>query len=140
MAIFEDEGVDLVHVYIGHSNDTTDMGYLVGLLQKGVWIGLDRYPGGPAPDMPNWEERTETAKRLIDAGFGHRIMISHDHGVTLSAASRVERERRCWDNPDGYLFIQRRVLPRLRDLGVPEEQVQRIMIDNPRRYFEGSHD
>ena len=43
--IFEDEGVDLNHVYIGHSNDTTDIGYLTGLLDKGVWLGLDRYPG-----------------------------------------------------------------------------------------------
>ena len=43
--ILEDEGVDLDAVYIGHSNDDTDMDYLLGLLQKGVWIGLDRYPG-----------------------------------------------------------------------------------------------
>src|SRR6266487_4151889 len=43
VAIFEDEGFDLNRVYIGHSNDTTDLDYLLGLLRKGVWLGLDRY-------------------------------------------------------------------------------------------------
>jgi phosphotriesterase-related protein len=43
--ILEEEGVDLNRVYIGHSNDGTDLDYLLGLLEKGVWLGLDRYPG-----------------------------------------------------------------------------------------------
>ena len=34
--IFEEEGVDLNRVYLGHSNDTTDTEYLIGLLEKGV--------------------------------------------------------------------------------------------------------
>ena len=44
VAIFEDEGVDLNRVYIGHSNDSTDLDYLLGLVKKGVWLGMDRYP------------------------------------------------------------------------------------------------
>ena len=43
VSILEEEGVDLNRVYIGHSNDDTDMDYLLGLLRKGVWLGLDRY-------------------------------------------------------------------------------------------------
>ena len=34
--IFEDEGVDLNRVYVGHSNDTTDTEYLIGLLEKAL--------------------------------------------------------------------------------------------------------
>jgi phosphotriesterase-related protein len=34
--ILEEEGVDLNRVYIGHSNDDTDLDYLLGLLEKGV--------------------------------------------------------------------------------------------------------
>jgi phosphotriesterase-related protein len=135
--IFEDEGVDLNRVYIGHSNDTTDIGYLTGLLEKGVWIGLDRYPGGRAPGTPNWEQRTETAKALIDAGYGHRIMLSHDWSVTLSIVSREQQEQRRQYNPDSYQFIQRRVLPRLIELGVDPEAVRVINEETPRRFFEG---
>jgi len=136
--IFEDEGVDLNRVYVGHSNDTTDVDYLMGLLKKGVWVGLDRYPGGYHPGTPKWEERTAVVKRLVDAGYASRIMLSHDWSIILdddrTPASRRERLR---DNPDGYLFIHRRVLPRLKKLGVSEEAVHQIMVDNPRRFFEG---
>ncbi|HCE75109.1 MAG TPA: phosphotriesterase-related protein, partial [Dehalococcoidia bacterium] len=38
-------------------------------------------------------------------------------------------------NPDGYLFITRHVLPRLKDLGASEQDIQNIMVDNPRRFF-----
>ena len=137
--IFEEEGVDLNRVYVGHSNDTTDTGYLIGLLEKGVWIGLDRYPGGRTPATPDWEGRTDTVKKLIDAGFGHRIMLGHDWSVTLSIASRQIQDDRQNYNPDGYLFITRKVLPRLRELGATEEQINQIMADNPRRFFEGAH-
>jgi phosphotriesterase-related protein len=43
--ILEEEGVDLNRVYIGHSNDDTDLDYLLGLLKKGVWLGMDRRLG-----------------------------------------------------------------------------------------------
>ena len=136
--IFEDEGVDLNRVYVGHSNDTTDTDYLVGLLKKGVWIGLDRYPGGRTPGTPDWEGRTQTAMRLIEAGFGHRIMLGHDWSVTLSIASREMQEDRRRYNPDGYLFITRKVLPRLLELGATQDDVDNIMVNNPRRFFEGA--
>ena len=135
--IFEDEGVNLNRVYIGHSNDTTDTGYLIGLLEKGVWIGLDRFPGGTREGTPDWRGRTETAKKLIDAGYGHRIMLGHDWATTVTVANRELSESRRQANPDGYLFISRNVLPMLKELGTPEDVVNQIMIDNPRRFFEG---
>ena len=137
VAIFEDEGVDLNRVYVGHSNDTTDADYLIGLLRRSVWIGLDRYPGGTTPGTPDWRGRTETAKKLIDAGFGHRIMLGHDWSVTLTIASRQAQEARRAYNPDSYLFINRNVLPRLKELGVSQDEIDKIMVDNPRRFFEG---
>lgn len=134
--ILKEEGVDLSRVYIGHSNDDTDVGYLTGLLDEGVWLGLDRYPGGRVPGTPQWEERTAVVKQLIDAGWTHRLMLSHDHSTPVvqpSAELRRERER---FNPDGYLFITRSVLPRLQELGATAADVQAIMVDNPRRFFE----
>ena len=40
-------------------------------------------------------------------------------------------------NPDKYLFITRKVIPRLLDKGVSQEVINTVMVDNPRRYFEG---
>ena len=135
VAIFQDEGIDLNRVYIGHSNDTDDIGYLTGLLEQGVWIGLDRYPG--RPEVLDWEARTQTAYKLIQAGWAHRIMLGHDWSVALLIANREARAARDIANPDGYLFITRRVLPRLIELGASQDDIHKIMTDNPRRFFEG---
>ena len=135
VAIFQDEGIDLNRVYIGHSNDTDDIGYLTGLLEQGVWIGLDRYPG--RPEVLDWEARTQTAYKLIQAGWAHRIMLGHDWSVALLIAHREARRERDITNPDGYLFITRRVLPRLAQLGATQDDIHKIMTDNPRRFFEG---
>lgn len=133
VAIFQDEGMPLSRVVIGHSNDTTDVDYLAGLCAKGVFLGLDRYPGRIGPD---WEARTLTVRRLIDAGLINHLVLSHDWQVLMghSTSDRQETRRR---NPDGYLFITRRVLPRLRELGVSDEQIQQMMIENPLKIFEG---
>jgi phosphotriesterase-related protein len=136
--ILQEEGVDLNRVYIGHSNDDTDLDYLLGLLDKGVWLGMDRYPGGRVPGTPNWEQRTEIVKQLIDAGYSHRIMLSHDYSVPKARYGAAVQEERRRANPDGYNFITRRVLPRLKELGTSDEDIHKMMVENPRRFFEGS--
>ena len=135
VAIFEEEGLDLRRVYIGHSNDTDDIDYLAGIIRKGCFLGMDRYPGG-ATVGPNWEERTQVVKRLVDLGFASQVSMSHDYGGSRPALPE-QVERRKAHNPDGYCFIIRRVLPRLRELGVSEEAIHTMTVDAPRRFFGG---
>lgn len=137
IALFEEEGVDLNRVYIGHCNDSTDLDYLTAMLSKGVWLGLDRTgPGVGDARRPNWEERTLTIKRLIDAGWGHRIMLSHDWMVFLGfVPAKIAKQLRA-ENPDGYTFILRNVVPKLHKLGVSKEQTDAILYENPRRFFD----
>jgi predicted metal-dependent phosphotriesterase family hydrolase len=47
------------------------------------------------------------------------------------------RKQRLVDNPHSYLFIDRVVLPRLKEMGVSQEAIQQMMVENPRRFFEG---
>ena len=136
--VFQEEGVDLNRVLIGHANDSTDVDYLQRMLDKGVWLGLDRYPGGRWAGSADWEQRTATAKNLIDAGYADRLTISHDHANSQCRPSLADREIRDRNNPDGYLFITRQVLPRLRELGTNEADIHKLTVDNPRRLFEGS--
>ena len=137
VAILEEEGVDLDRVYIGHSNDDTNLEYLLGLLNKGVWLGLDRYPGGLVPGTPNWEQRTQVAWQLMEAGFAHRIMLSHDYSVPKARYGAEVQEARRRANPDGYNFIPRHVLPRLKELGATDANIHQLTVENPRRFFEG---
>ncbi|MCI0898849.1 MAG: phosphotriesterase-related protein, partial [Chloroflexi bacterium] len=76
-------------------------------------------------------------KQLIDAGHAGRIMLSHDHSVPKARYGLAVQEQRIKYNPDGYNFITRNVLPRLRELGVSDKVIDQIMVQNPRRFFEG---
>lgn len=136
--ILREEGVDLSRVYIGHSNDTRDVDYIIGLLNSGVWVGLDRFPGGRYPGVPLWQERTEIVKRLIDEGWGGRIMLGHDHSVPSGQPTKEMRDQRASYQPEGYSFISRYVLPYLSELGSTDSDIHQIMVENPRQFLEGS--
>jgi phosphotriesterase-related protein len=136
IAIFKEEGVDLDRVCVGHSNDTMDMEYLTGLLEKGVWVGMDRFPGY-RPALPDWRERTQVLKRLMDAGWGERLMVSHDDPMTMLIAPKSVFAQRIKQNPDHICFIARKVLPYLKELGASEKDVQQLVVRNPARFFGG---
>jgi phosphotriesterase-related protein len=123
--------VNPARVSIGHSDDTDDMDYLIGLAKRGYTLGMDHAFWGMAPGatLP-WQKRVESVKRLIDAGFVDKLLFSNDwvHGD-------VERER---VNPEGMLFTIRKAIPYLNQLGVSDRQIQAIAIENPKRFFSRS--
>jgi phosphotriesterase-related protein len=135
VAIFEDEGLDLNRVYIGHSNDSTDVEYLMGLIDKGVWLGMDRH-GSSAPIGPDLEGRTQTLAALIKAGAGDRLMVSHDWSVLGVSRTSDPLHSRTY-NPDGWLLAKRKVYPRLLELGISQPQIDALNIDNPRHFLGG---
>ena len=54
----------------------------------------------------------------------------------ISASMQQTKLRPMERNPDGYLFIKHKVLPRLLELGVSEKDVNALNEDNVRRFFE----
>ena len=134
-SILKEEGVSLERVKMDHSNDTTDLDYLVWLLDQGCFLGLDRYPGMGVTS----EQRTETLKALIDRGYADRLCPSHDGMVlrtNVGSPMFTEKERLA-RNPHGLLYIHRTVLPKLREMGVSENIVSRLCVDGPKNFFEG---
>ena len=126
-----EEGVDPDHICIGHSADTTDVEYLVGLLEQGVFLSMDRYPG--RDERPSWETRNATVKALIDRGYAGRIMLGHDYApgpVFVGEEPVVE-------DPTRYLFISTTAIPALREQGVSEEDIRAMTVDAPRRFLCG---
>ena len=136
--IFEEEGADLSRVCVGHSDDSLDIQYLIGMLEKGVWLGMDHLTFEYRSGLPTLEERLTTVLALIDAGFQHRIMFGHDWAVEMTLADRTLIAKRDEYNPHGYGFVTRVVIPRLREMGLSQDVIDQIMIENPRRFFEGS--
>ena len=78
--IFEEEGVDLARVQIAHCGDTDDLDYIERLLDKGVYVGLDRY--GLEMFLPI-DKRNATAAELLRRGHAERLMISQDYCATI---------------------------------------------------------
>ena len=133
--IFAEEGVDLSRVVIGHSGDSTDLGYLRALLDAGSTIGADRF-GLYLPDigMPVMETRVRTLAQLCAEGYSDRIVLSHDvtcYGdwlpKNLGGGSLVD-----WVQT----HISDKVVPALLEAGVAAEQVDQMLVGNPRRLLE----
>lgn len=130
--IFEDEGVDMSRVCVGHSADTTDIEYLVRLLERGVFLSMDRYPGGEG--RPSWRQRNETVKALVDRGYAERLMLGHDHAPAPVLAGQ---EPPVQEEPTGYLFLTKTGIPGLREMGVAEDAIRTMTVDVPRRFLSG---
>ena len=128
--IFEEEGVDLNKVQIAHCGDTDDLDYIEGLLQKGVWVGLDRY--GLDIFLP-YERRQATTRALLERGYADRIFLSADSVATTDwfPASVIEQLIAAGAAHDWTIrIVPERVLPELRESGMSEEQERTMMVDN----------
>ena len=65
------------------------------------------------------------------------MMLSHDWNIVLSRIGSSGDASAGSGNPDGYLWISRAIIPRLMESGIEQSVIDRMMIENPRRYFEG---
>ena len=66
MKIFLEEGVAPEQIQIAHTGDTDDLDYIEGVLDKGVYIGLDRY--GIEMYLPT-DKRNATVLALLERGY-----------------------------------------------------------------------
>ena len=136
IAILKEEGVPLNRVKMDHSNDTTDLEYLFWMLEQGCYLGLDRYPGVGTSSIA----RTRTLKALIDAGYQDRLCISHDWSLARHMDNDTRTgtpQKRKKLNPHGYLYIKNVVFPQLRKMGVSDNIIDRLLVDGPKKFFEG---
>ncbi len=133
--ILMEEGVEPQNIYVGHINQTLDPDYHRELARLGVWLGWDINNEFGRPHLPQWEDRAVYLKELLDEGIGDNMMMSHDWNVVLSRIGLVGFPTR-EENPEGFLWLSHHFIPRLMELGVSQEVVDRMMIENPRRHFE----
>lgn len=129
--IFADEGVDLSRVVIGHSGDSTDLGYLEELIAAGSYLGMDRF--GIDLILP-FEDRVNTVAAMCERGHADKMVLSHDANCYFDA---LPGELSSVAAPNWhYLHIHHDVIPALRQRGVTENQLRTMLVDNPRKIFE----
>jgi phosphotriesterase-related protein len=129
--IFEEEGVDLSRVVIGHSGDSTDVGYLEELIAAGSYLGMDRF--GIDVILP-FEDRVNIVAQMCERGHADKMVLSHDANCYFDA---LPEELMPVAAPNWhYLHIHNDVIPALKQRGVTDEQLRTMLVDNPRRIFE----
>jgi phosphotriesterase-related protein len=134
--IFEQEGVDLARVQIAHCGDTDDVGYIEQLIDRGVYVGLDRY--GLEMFLPI-DKRNATAAELLRRGYAERLMISQDYCATIdwfpAEAEAVFESQGAIRNWSMTLVFDE-VVPTLREQGVMDDQTfNTVFVENPRRWL-----
>ncbi|HEY2571973.1 MAG TPA: hypothetical protein VGI27_10885 [Solirubrobacteraceae bacterium] len=134
--IFREEGVDMAKVQIAHCGDTEDVGYIEGLIEQGVYVGLDRY--GLEMYLPI-DKRNATAVELLRRGHAERLMISQDFCATIDwfppeAAEVFEGQGaiRNWS----MTLVFDEVVPALREAGaMDDDSFQTVFVENPKRWL-----
>jgi phosphotriesterase-related protein len=76
----------------------------------------------------------EVIARLCAEGYAGRMVLSHDANCWSDMLSEDDkrRTRPSWN----YNHIPDDILPALRKAGVAEEQIQQMLVGNPRAIFE----
>jgi phosphotriesterase-related protein len=134
--IFAEEGVDMAKVQIAHCGDTDDVDYIQGLIDNGVYVGLDRY--GLEMYLPI-DKRNATAAELLRRGHAEQLMISQDFCATIDwfppeAAEVFEGQGaiRNWS----MTLVFDEVVPALRELGAMDDaSCDTVFVQNPRRWL-----
>ena len=130
--VFKGMGVDLGRVTIGHSNDTEDIPYLEKLIDRGSYIGMDRF----GLDLfLSFEKRVELLIKMCDKGYADRIVLSHDANAIFDwfpAEVKASQPRWNWNH------IVDDVLPAARSGGVSQEKIDQMMIRNHTKIFESA--
>ncbi|MBO0818760.1 MAG: phosphotriesterase [Actinobacteria bacterium] len=130
--ILADRGADLGRVMIGHSNETTDLGYLEQIIDNGSYLGWDRC--GLAVAVP-LAEQLDTLARLCERGYAGRIMLAHDKASFIDWFTAAEQDLVL---PDWqFTYIHSALLPGLRERGVTDDQIGQMLVRNPREFFSG---
>ena len=134
--IFAEEGVDLTRVVIGHSGDTQDFDYLERLLDRGSYLGMDRFgldqvAGQPLLTTP---QRVNVIAELCRRGYADRMVLSHDASAFADPRDPAYTEL-TWPNWR-FTHIPREVLPALLEAGVTQAQIDQMARHNPRAIFE----
>ncbi len=125
LTILEEEGVDPGRVVIGHADSYPVLDHYLSLIDRGASIEYD-FLGMSFTVMERLgEERIiDLLLELLHRGHADRVLLSHDvcHNSQL----------RHYDG-NGYTYLTSTFLPRLRERGVSEAEIEQLTVTNPRR-------
>ena len=121
---------NLEKVYLCHlDSNYFEQEYYDSILKTGVYIGLDTF-GEVFTLNPNYGpsdlDRIKTLSKLIEKGYINQILI----GCDICLKCRLHKFGG-W----GYDHIINNVIPAIRRIGLSDKQIEKLLIDNPKKYL-----
>ena len=131
--LVESEGVDPNRVVLCHMNPSWfDHEYQLSLAKRGAFIeydmlGMDYFYADQQVQCPSDDESIRGIVYLADNGYLDNVLLSHDVFLKMML-SRY--------GGNGYGYVQRHFLPRLKRHGFTQEALHTLTHVNPRRVFD----
>jgi phosphotriesterase-related protein len=119
--VLESVGVKAERVAVGHTCclDDPKADIIKAIAKRGAFVGFDRVTGGLVPD----DKKVGMILAFLEAGYADHLLICSDFTGRRSAAR------------PGYGNSLTVFAPKLRQAGVGEDTLHRILYDNPRRFL-----
>ena len=131
LRVLEEEGIDPARVMLAHCGDTTDLDYLEKLAASGALLGFDRF--GLNILLP-FEERVGTVAAMCERGHADKMILSQDANCFSDWFPPGLHEQ---VTPDWhFLHVLQDVIPALRERGVSDVDIDLMMRQNARKFFE----
>jgi phosphotriesterase-related protein len=125
LRIFEDEGADPARVVIGHADSYPSVDHCLTVVERGASVEFDFLGMSFTPTERHAESRVvELLCDLLARGHVERVLLSHD----VCHDSQLQRY-----GGYGYTYLARTFLPRLREAGVSDAEIETMTVANPRR-------
>lgn len=129
------KGADPSRTMIGHMCDTPDAQLIIDCLDLGFRVGLDRF--GLTMSISD-EEKCRVLAELIEKGYINRLLLGHDCQVFNQVTDLIPAAMLA-KMPDWNLSgLFRSIIPHMKEIGITDEQIHTLLVDNPRRFFSGS--
>jgi phosphotriesterase-related protein len=106
-----------------HASAEPDIALNLEMARRGAWIEYD-WIGDPAADA----DFIDRIARMLEAGLGDRLLLSHDRGWYDPAQPGG-------GTPKPFTYISQHFLPKLRAAGLDEATIRMLTHDNPFRAF-----
>ena len=125
LRLFEEEGMDPSRVVIGHADSYPSLDYYLEIVGRGANLEFDFVGMSFTPMERHGEGRiVELLCELLARGHADRVLLSQDvcHNGQLTRYGG-----------HGYTYLQETFLPRVRDAGASDSEIEQITVGNPRR-------
>jgi phosphotriesterase-related protein len=120
----EAAGAELPRVLISHLHGLKDFNELVRHARRGIMFGFDQIGFAKGP---SYEAYADLVMRALEANLTDQMMLSSD---------MARRERLHKKDGTSYGTVFSHLLPLLRQKGVSQEQIEKIMKENPSRLLQ----